>query len=153
MYHDRNFGLYIGGKWSWGSGTQKKPVLDPATGDTIGHIPDATKEDIDQALVSAQAGFVTWRKTQPWERAAKLRKVSDLILERIDELSVVMSTEAGKPLAEAKGEWVACAEQFEWYGEEAKRIFGQAYQGRDEATRMSVVFQPVGVVAAFSAWN
>lgn len=153
MYHERNYGLYIGGRWTWGTGSQKKGVLDPATGETIGHIPDATPEDIDQALAAAQTGFETWRKTPPWERAAKLRKVSDLLLERIDELCVVMATEAGKPLGEAKGEWAACAEQFEWYGEEAKRIFGQAYNGRDAATRMAVIYQPVGVVAAFSAWN
>jgi succinate-semialdehyde dehydrogenase/glutarate-semialdehyde dehydrogenase len=153
MYHERNFGLYIGGKWTWGTGTQKKPVTDPATGEAIGHIPDATPQDIDQALNAAAAGFDAWRKIAPWERGAKLRKVSDLLMERIDELAVIMSTESGKPLAESRGEWAACAEQFEWYGEEAKRIFGQAYQGRDEATRMTVIYQPVGVVAAFSAWN
>ncbi len=153
MYHERNFGLYIGGKWTWGTGTGKKPVLDPATGEAIGHIPDATPEDIDQALKAAAAGFETWRKVQPWERAAKLRKVSDLLLERIDELSVMMSTESGKPLAEARGEWIACAEQFEWYAEETKRIYGQTYNGRDAATRMAVIYQPVGAVAAFSAWN
>jgi len=153
MYHDRNFGLYIGGKWSWGNGNQKKSVLDPATGALIGYIPDATSDDIDQALAAAAAGFETWRNIQPWERSAKLRKVSDLLLERIDELAVVMSTESGKPLAEARGEWVACAEQFEWYAEEAKRIYGQMYNGRDASTRMAVIYQPVGVVAAFSAWN
>lgn len=153
MYHDRNFGLYIGGKWSWGSGDQKKPVVDPANGDLIGHIPDATPQDIENALSSAAAGFATWRKVQPWERSAKLRKVSELLMGRIDELAIVMSTESGKPLAEAKGEWTACAEQFEWYAEETKRIYGQNYSGRDDATRMAVIYQPVGVVAAFSAWN
>ena len=129
MYHDREFGLYIGGKWSWGSGSQKKPVLDPATEGVIGHIPDATPQDLDNALSAAAAGFKAWRKVQPWDRSDKLRKVSELLRQRIDELAIVMSTESGKPLAESRGEWIACAEQFEWYAEETKRIFGQIYDG------------------------
>ena len=153
MYHDRNFGLYIGGEWSWSAGGGKKPVLDPATEDVIGHIPDATPDDIDRALTSAAAGFAAWRKVPAWERGARLRRISDLLKTRIDQLAVVMSTESGKPLAESKGEWMACAEQFEWYAEEARRIYGQSYEGRDAATRMGVIYQPVGVVAAFSAWN
>lgn len=153
MYHDRDFGLYIGGKWSWGSGTQKKPVLDPATEAVIGHIPDASPQDLDSALNAAAAGFQAWRKVQPWDRSEKLRKVSELLRRRLEELAIVMSTESGKPLAESRAEWIAAAEQFEWYGEETKRIFGQIYDGRDASTRMSVIFQPVGVVAAFSAWN
>lgn len=153
MYHDKNFGLYIGGEWSWGSGQQKKPVLDPATEDVIGHIPDATPDDIDRALKAAEAGFAAWRRVQPWERGAKLRKVADLLRSRIDQLAVLMSTESGKPLAESVGEWNACADQFEWYAEETKRIYGQVYDGRDALTRMAVIYQPVGVVAAFSAWN
>lgn len=153
MYHDRNFGLYIDGEWSWSAGGGKKPVLDPATEDVIGHIPDATPEDIERALASAAAGFKAWRKVPAWERGAKLRRISDLLKARIDQLAVVMSTESGKPLAESRGEWMACAEQFEWYAEEARRIYGQSYEGRDAATRMAVIYQPVGVVAAFSAWN
>jgi succinate-semialdehyde dehydrogenase / glutarate-semialdehyde dehydrogenase len=153
MYHDRDFGLYIGGQWSWGSGTQKKPILDPATESVIGHIPDANAEDIDGALKAAAAGFQAWRKVRPWDRSEKLRKVSELLRQRIDELAVVMSTESGKPLVESRGEWIACAEQFEWYAEETKRIFGQIYDGRDASPRLSVIYQPVGVVAAFSAWN
>src|ERR1700730_10136631 len=153
MYHDRDFGLYIGGKWSWGSGTQKKPVLDPATEGVIGHIPDANAQDLDGALNAAAVGFQAWRKVQPWDRTDKLRKVSELVRQGLEELGVVMSTESGKPLAESRGEWIACAEQFEWYAEETKRIFGQIYDGRDPSTRLSVIYQPVGVVAAFSAWN
>jgi len=153
MYHDREFGLYIGGEWSWGSGNGRKDVLDPATEEVIGQIPDATPEDIDRALKAAAEGFSEWRRVQPWERSAKLRKVADLLRSRIETLAVTMSTETGKPLAESIGEWNACADQFEWYAEETKRIYGQVYDGRDAVTRMAVIYQPVGVVAAFSAWN
>ena len=110
MYHDREFGLYIGGEWSWGSGNGRKDVLDPATEEVIGQIPDATSEDIDRALKAAADGFSEWRRVQPWERSAKLRKVADLLRSRIETLAVTMSTETGKPLAESVGEWNACAE-------------------------------------------
>jgi succinate-semialdehyde dehydrogenase/glutarate-semialdehyde dehydrogenase len=153
MYHDSKFGLFIGGSWTNGTGKATRAVVDPATEKIIGHIPEATAEDLDTALICAQHGFEIWRRVQPWERSAKLRKVADLVRARLDELAVLMSTETGKPLAESKGEWGAAADQFEWYAEETKRIYGQTIEGREPAIRMSVIFQPVGVVAAFSAWN
>src|SRR3981189_3836534 len=124
MYHDRDFGLYIGGQWSWGSGTQKKPILDPATEGVIGHLPDGNAEHIDGALNAAAAGFQAWRKVQPWDRSEKLRKVSELLRQRIDELAVVMSTESGKPLVESRGEWIPCPEQFQWDARGTKGILG-----------------------------
>jgi succinate-semialdehyde dehydrogenase/glutarate-semialdehyde dehydrogenase len=153
MYHDKNLGLFIGGDWNKSTGTGTKPILDPATEEVIGHIPDATPEDLDRALAAAQRGFAAWRRVQPWERSAKLRKVADLLRARTEELAAIMSLESGKPLAEANGEWAATADQFEWYAEETKRIYGQTIEGREAAIRMSVILQPVGVVAAFSAWN
>src|SRR5258707_3933986 len=77
MYHDRDFGLYIGGQWSWGSGKQTKPILDPATEGVIGHIPDANAEDIDGALSAAAAGLQAWRKVQSLDSSAKLWEVSE----------------------------------------------------------------------------
>ena len=154
MYHDHKCGLFIAGKWGGGENpAERRPVIDPATEEVIGHIPDATAADLDRALAAADAGFKIWRAVQPWDRSAKLRKVADLLRAGTDELAVLMSLETGKPLAEARGEWGAAADQFEWYAEETKRIYGQTIEGRDAATRMSVILQPVGVVAAFSAWN
>jgi succinate-semialdehyde dehydrogenase/glutarate-semialdehyde dehydrogenase len=116
-------------------------------------VPDATSEDLDRALEAAEAGFARWRREQPWDRAAKLRRVAELVRARLDDLAVLMSTETGKTVAEAKGEWGATADQFEWYSEETKRIYGQTIEGRHPDVRLSVIYQPVGVVAAFSAWN
>lgn len=149
----RDFGLYIGGTWGPSSGRGTKNVTDPATEEVIGQVPDATPEDLDRALVAAEAGFKSWRRVQPWERSAKLRKIADLIRERIEPLARMMSTETGKPLAEARAEWGATADQFEWYAEETKRIYGQTIEGRQPEVRLSVIYQPVGVVAAFAAWN
>lgn len=147
------FGLSIGGSWRQASDGAVKPVLDPATGELIGEVPAATACDLDASIAAAQAGFEVWRNTGSWKRSAKLRTIADLIRDRIDRLATIMVEETGKPRAEAIGEWNATADQFEWYAEETKRIYGHSLDGRQPDVRLSVIFQPVGVVAAFSAWN
>jgi len=151
MYQD--FQLYVNGEWTPAISGKTKQVFDPATEDEIGKIADASAEDLDRALASAAEGFEIWRRTGTWERAAKLRRVAELIRERLDSIAAIMSIETGKPLAEAKGETGGAADQFEWYSEETKRIYGQIIGSRTQDSRMSVIYQPVGVVAAFSAWN
>lgn len=151
MYHDLN--LYIRGNWRPASDNAKKSVTDPATEDVIGNIAVATEADIDEALSAARAGFKVWRRTGTWERAEKIRRVAELIRSRTEEIATLMSLETGKPLAEAKGETGAAADQFEWCSEETKRIYGQIIEARTPDSRMAVIHQPVGVVAAFSAWN
>lgn len=151
MYHDLN--LYIRGDWRPASDKATKPVTDPATEDALGHIAVATEADVEDALAAAKEGFQVWKRTGTWERAAKIRKVADLLRDRVDEIGMLMSLETGKPLAEAKGETGAAADQFEWYSEETKRIYGQMIESRTADSRMAVIYQPVGVVAAFSAWN
>jgi succinate-semialdehyde dehydrogenase / glutarate-semialdehyde dehydrogenase len=153
VYAYSDFGLYIAGEWRPAAHSGTKPVIDPATEDIIGVVPDATAADLDRALEAAEAGFETWRRVQPWDRAAKLRRVAELLRARLNDIAVLMSAETGKPIAEAKGEWGATADQFEWYSEETKRIYGQTIEGRQPDVRLSVIYQPVGVVAAFSAWN
>lgn len=151
MYQDLN--LYIDGEWAPARSGATKPVFDPATEDAIGTIADATVEDLDRALAAAERGFAEWRETGTWARAAMIRKAADLIRERLDHIATLMSIETGKPLAEAKGETNAAADQFEWYAEETKRIYGQLIGARTADTRLAVIYQPVGVVAAFAAWN
>ncbi|WP_114965739.1 NAD-dependent succinate-semialdehyde dehydrogenase [Alkalilacustris brevis] len=151
MYHDLR--LFIAGEWRDASDKGTRSVTDPATEDSLGTIAAATEADIDAALVAAEAGFATWRRTGTWERAKVLRRAADLIRERTDQIATLMSLETGKPLAESKGETGAAADQFEWYAEETKRIYGQIIESRTADSRMAVIFQPVGVVAAFAAWN
>ena len=151
MYHDLN--LYIRGDWRPASDKATKPVTDPATEDAIGNIAVATEADVDEALSAAKDGFNVWKRTGTWERAAKIRRVAELIRSRTEEIATLMSLETGKPLAEARGETGAAADQFEWYSEETKRIYGQIIESRTQDSRMAVIHQPVGVVAAFSAWN
>ncbi|WP_436643142.1 NAD-dependent succinate-semialdehyde dehydrogenase [Microbaculum sp. FT89] len=151
MYQD--FELYIGGAWAAATKGATKQVFDPATEEEIGKIADAGPDDLDRALAAAEQGFDIWRQTGTWDRAAKIRRVADLIRERVDTIARIMSIETGKPLAEAVGETNAAADQFEWYSEETKRIYGQIIGSRTAKSRLAVIYQPVGVVAAFSAWN
>lgn len=151
MYQDLK--LFIDGDWRDSSDSQTKPVTDPATEETLGTIAMATEADVDAALAAARAGFEAWRRVGTWDRAAKIRRVADLIRERADRIATLMSLETGKPKAESLGETNAAADQFEWYSEETKRIYGQLIEARTADSRMSVIYQPVGVVAAFSAWN
>ena len=153
MYAYQDFGLYIGGMWGPSSSGGTKPVVDPATEEVLGTIPDAVGKDLDDALQSAQHGFNVWCRTQPWERSARIRRVGELLRERVEPLAALMSAETGKTIAEARGEWGATADQFEWFSEETKRIYGQTIEGRQADVRLTVIYQPVGVVAAFSAWN
>ena len=151
MYQDLN--LFIRGEWRPASDKTTRIVTDPATEDAIGTIAAATAADIDDALAAAHEGFAIWRATGTWDRAAKIRRVADLIRDRVDKIAMLMSIETGKPLVESKGETNAAADQFEWYSEETKRIYGQIIESRTADSRMAVIHQPVGVVAAFSAWN
>jgi len=148
-----NYALYIDGKWRPAQAGGQREVLDPATEEIVGTIPTAQAEDLDAALAAAARGLKAWRVTSPWERSAVLRCVADLIRARQNDIARVMSTETGKPLAEAKAETGAAADQFEWYAEETKRIYGQTIEARSPDTRMQVRYEPIGVVAAFPAWN
>ncbi|NKB27814.1 MAG: aldehyde dehydrogenase family protein [Rhodobacteraceae bacterium] len=151
MYQDMN--LFIGGAWRAASDRATKPVNNPATEEVLGTIAVATADDIDAALKAAEDGFAVWRRTGPWDRAAKIRKVADLMRERQAQIAELMSLETGKPLAESMGETLAASDHFEWFSEETKRIYGQTIPARTGDSRMAVIYQPVGVVAAFSAWN
>ena len=125
------FGLLIDGAWRRASDGAEMPVESPVTEQTIGHIPVVTENDIAAALDNARTAMSTWTQFPAWERAALLCRTSDLLRERAEEIAVIMSTETDKPLAEAKGEVRDGADQFEWMGEEAKRIYVQTIRGRN----------------------
>jgi succinate-semialdehyde dehydrogenase/glutarate-semialdehyde dehydrogenase len=151
LYAD--YGLYIDGVWRAATGGGVREVHDPATETVVGVIPMAQQEDLDAALDAAQRAFRSWSKVSPWERGAILRRAAENIRAGADRIAVLMSSETGKPVAEARGEVGAAADQFEWYAEEAKRIYGQTIEARESEVRMVVRYEPVGVVAAFTAWN
>jgi succinate-semialdehyde dehydrogenase/glutarate-semialdehyde dehydrogenase len=147
-----NLGNFIEGKWS-NNTKDKVEVFNPFNEEVLGTIPSSTEKELDEALNSAKQAMESWKKTSPWERSKIIKKIADLIRERADDIANIMTLETGKPLAEAKGETMASADQFEWFSEETKRIYGQLIESRTQDTRLQVRYEPVGVVAAFSAWN
>lgn len=148
-----HLGLLVDNHWRPAGDGGTIAVASPVSERPIGEIPAATEADIDTTLASARAGFETWRGVPAWPRARVLRRAADLIRERLEDIATLISTETGKPLAESRGETNAAADQFEWYAEEAKRIYGQTIPGRDGDERLSVIYQPVGVCLSLSAWN
>jgi succinate-semialdehyde dehydrogenase/glutarate-semialdehyde dehydrogenase len=145
--------LYIDGEFIQGGGRREQDVLNPATGQAIGKLPHATREDLDRALAAAARSFATWKKSSPMERSKVLRKVAELARERAQDIGRGITMDQGKPLAESVGEVVACSEHAEWHAEECRRIYGRVIPARNENVRQMVLREPVGVVAAFSPWN
>ena len=146
-------GLFIDGRWRKSADGSTLSVVDPATEETLGVIPDASEADLDDALHGALRAFEAWRAVPGHQRAGCLRAIADRVRESADAIARQITLEMGKPLAEAKAEVSAAADQFEWNGEEAKRIYGQLLDGRTREATYSVRFEPVGVVAAFTPWN
>lgn len=145
--------LYIDGKFIGPEGRQCREVLNPATGEVIGHLPLATTKDLDLAIAAADRAFKSWRKSSPLERSRILRRVAELTRERSEAIARNITQDMGKPLAEARLEVVNCAEQAEWHAEECRRIYGRVIPSRSPNVRQFVVREPVGVCAAFTPWN
>jgi succinate-semialdehyde dehydrogenase / glutarate-semialdehyde dehydrogenase len=144
-------GMYISGEWIMRSDRTHR-VVNPATGDTLGELPLAEAADLDRALEAAERGFRQWRKTPVEERAHVLHGAARLLRERIDAIATVATLEEGKTLAESRVETNACAALFDFYAEEARRVYGRVLV-RPAGTRSLVVHEPVGPVAAFAPWN
>ena len=151
MYGD--LGLFINGEWRPARSGKTYIVTNPATEEPLGAAPAAGAADAEAAIAAASHGLGVWRRTQPWERARLIRRIGELMRERIDELARWITLEVGKPLAQAKGEIQISIDQFEWFAEETKRIYGQTVESRTANSRLLVTYAPVGVVAAFAAWN
>src|SRR5438552_5082155 len=144
--------LYIGGAWRDGAaGTI--PVEDPATGETLCEVADATPEDADAALQAAHDAFQDFRTMAPRESGDILRVAYDLIMERQDDLALLMTLEMGKPVAESKAEIVYAANFFRWYSEEAGRINGRFTVNENGKGRVLTLKQPIGPCVFITPWN
>ncbi|MCO4054077.1 MAG: NAD-dependent succinate-semialdehyde dehydrogenase [Bosea sp.] len=141
---------YINGRWV-GEGTEA--VTNPATGEVLAKVPHLGAAEATEAVEAAGAAFRLWSRKLAKERTAILRKWFDLIMANADDLAVIMTSEQGKPLAEARGEVVYAASFVEYYAEEAKRIYGETIPSPFPNARVLVTRQPVGVIAAITPWN
>ncbi|WP_085528494.1 NAD-dependent succinate-semialdehyde dehydrogenase [Kocuria massiliensis] len=145
--------LHINGAWRPSSDGATSKVINPATEEILGTIAQATPEDVDLAVAGAKDGLKTWRNTDAWTRSSKIRRIAQILREWTPEAARLMTAEQGKPLSESEGEWNAAADQFDWYADEARRIYGRTVDGHSTDSRLLVTREPVGVVAAFAAWN
>jgi succinate-semialdehyde dehydrogenase / glutarate-semialdehyde dehydrogenase len=141
---------YVGGAWI---GSPTEPVQNPATGDLIARVPNLGAEEAMQAVEAASTAFKLWSKRTAKDRANILRKWFELILANKDDLALLMTSEQGKPLAEARGEIEYAASFVEFYAEEARRIYGEIIPSHRTDARIMVIRQPIGVIAAITPWN
>ncbi|MDH4108989.1 MAG: NAD-dependent succinate-semialdehyde dehydrogenase [Gammaproteobacteria bacterium] len=145
--------LFIDGQWLAGDGRKTEPVLNPATEEVLGELPHATPADLDRALAAAQAAFAGWRALAPVRRGQVLRDAAALMRERSADLARIATLESGKPVQQTRIEVEMSAQIFEWYAEEGRRAYGRVLPRQAPGTRMTVVKEPVGPVAAFAPWN
>lgn len=144
---------FVGGAWCDADDGQTIAVTNPANGETVASVPHMGAAETKRAIDAANAAWPAWRKLPAKERAAILRRWSDLMLENADDLALLMTLEQGKPLAEAKGEVAYAASYFEWFGEEAKRVAGETLASPWPDKRIVVTKEPIGVCAAITPWN
>ncbi|AGI22129.1 succinate-semialdehyde dehydrogenase I [Pseudomonas sp. ATCC 13867] len=144
---------YIDGSWVDADNGQTINVNNPATNEIIGTVPKMGADETRRAIEAADKALPAWRALTAKERANKLRKWFDLMIANQDDLARLMTIEQGKPLAEAKGEIAYAASFLEWFGEEAKRIYGDTIPGHQPDKRIIVIKQPIGVTAAITPWN
>jgi succinate-semialdehyde dehydrogenase/glutarate-semialdehyde dehydrogenase len=145
--------LYLGGEWQPSASGRTLPVEDPATGEPIAEVADATPEEGLAALGSAAAHQAEWAATAPRQRGEILRKAFELMVRRSDDLALLMTLEMGKPVAESKGEVTYAAEFLRWFSEEAVRVDGRYGLSPAGDSRLLVLKQPVGPCLFITPWN
>ena len=150
--YDR-FGLFIGGAWQKSHSGATAPVFSPVTEQPLGDCPVAGVEDTAAAIAAAASGLKAWAATPAFDRADALHRIADEMARRTEEAARMISLETGKPIAQAGREWGLSCDQFRWYAEEARRIYGRIIESRVPGGRFEIHHEPVGIVAAFTAWN
>jgi succinate-semialdehyde dehydrogenase / glutarate-semialdehyde dehydrogenase len=144
---------FIGGKWLDALGGATHTIVNPASREPIGTVPDMGPADTRRAIEAASQAFPAWAALTARERAAILRRWYELLMANQEDLATLMTAEQGKPLAEAKGEIAYGASFIEWFAEEGKRLYGDVIPQHQADRRLLVLRQPVGVVAAITPWN
>ncbi|MBU9270676.1 NAD-dependent succinate-semialdehyde dehydrogenase [Burkholderia gladioli] len=145
--------IYLAGEWQGAANGASFEVRNPANGELLGSVPLAGAAETRRAIEAANAAWPAWRRRTAKERAAILRKWYELMLAHADDLALILTTEQGKPLAEARGEILYAASFIEWFAEEGKRVYGDTIPTPAGDKRIVVTKEPVGVCAAITPWN
>ena len=144
---------YVAGQWIDADDGTTFEVTNPARNDVICSVPDLSRAEAARAIGAAQKAQKDWAARTGKDRAGVLRKWYDLMVANADDLGAILTAEMGKPLAEAKGEVLYGASFVEWFGEEAKRVYGETIPGHQPDKRITVIKQPIGVAASITPWN
>ncbi|SDR97683.1 NADP-dependent succinate-semialdehyde dehydrogenase [Pseudomonas oryzae] len=144
---------FIDGQWLDADDGRTIAVENPADGERLGQVPRMGASETRRAIEAADRALPAWRALTAKERAGKLRRWYELMLENQEDLARLMTLEQGKPLAEARGEILYAASFLEWFAEEAKRVYGDSIPGHQSDKRLLVLKQPIGVTAAITPWN
>ncbi|MCG9482231.1 NAD-dependent succinate-semialdehyde dehydrogenase [Acinetobacter pittii] len=144
---------FVAGKWCDADHQQTSEILNPATLEVIGTVPNMGKAEAERAIEAAKEAWPLWKNKTAKDRSIILKKWFDLIISNADDLAFILTSEQGKPLAEAKGEILYAASFIEWFAEEAKRVYGDIIPSPYPDARIVVNKQPIGVVAAITPWN
>jgi succinate-semialdehyde dehydrogenase/glutarate-semialdehyde dehydrogenase len=144
---------FVGGQWCDADGSETFPVRNPATGELLAAVPRMGASETRRAIEAAERAFGPWRDRPAAERAAILRRWRDLMIEHRDDLARLLTLEQGKPLAESVAEVNYAAAFLEWFGEEAKRIYGDTIPSPHRDKRILVTKHPIGVTAGITPWN
>lgn len=145
--------MLVDGAWIQADSGETIEIRNPATGALIARVPNGGAAETKRAIAAAERAMQAWRNALPAERAKVLRRLYELMLEHIDDLAVIMTSEQGKPLSESRGEILYAAGFIEWFSEEAKRIYGDIVPHNVAGRRILVQKAPIGVFAAITPWN
>lgn len=145
--------MYIDGHWSTAEQAGKLGIINPATEEVITYVTHGSAADARRAIDAADRAMPSWASRPAYERADILKRVADLMRDRADRIAYLMTLEQGKPLPESKGETLATAAFFEWYAEEAKRLYGRIVPNHVPTKRHFVIHHPVGICTAIAPWN
>ena len=143
----------IDGKWLSAKSNETIAVTNPADGTAVGSVPSLSASEVEKVIEASNAALEQWRVKTASERSKILRKWFDLMIANADDLAMIMTSEQGKPLTEARGEIIYAASFVEWFAEEAKRTYGDTIPSPQAKQRITVIKQPVGVTAAITPWN
>jgi succinate-semialdehyde dehydrogenase/glutarate-semialdehyde dehydrogenase len=144
---------YVDGHWCDADNGKQQAVVNPANGELLAHVPMLGAAETQRAIDAAQAALAKWQALTAKARATILHRWFALITQHTEDLALLMTSEQGKPLAEARGEVAYAASFIEWFAEEAKRVYGDTIPGHQTDKRLLVLKQPVGVTAAITPWN
>src|SRR3954452_21777315 len=144
---------YLDGSWVASGPNGVIDVDNPATGEILGTVPRLGRAWTRSGIDAAARAFPAWRRKTAKERAIVMRRWFDLMMANQEDLAQLMTAEQGKPIAESRGEVAYAASFLEWFGEEAKRVYGDTIPGHQPDKRIIVIKQPIGVVACITPWN